>query len=109
MRAVHITRLVIIIFLSAATIWGCTTVPITGRSQLTGLISDQQVIAMSADAYKEVLDSVKISNNAEQTAMVRRVGTRIKGAIEKYLSDANVAFFSHKNKIYSSALPRYAL
>jgi len=87
MRAVHNTRLVIIIFLSAAAFWACTTVPITGRSQLTGLIGDEQVVAMSAEAYRDVLDSVKISTNTEQTAMVKRVGNRIKGAIEKYLSD----------------------
>ena len=87
MKAISNIRLGLIIFLLAVGVWACSTVPITGRSQLTGLISDQQVIAMSADAYKQVIDSVKISNNAEQTAMVRKVGTRIKSAIEKYLSD----------------------
>lgn len=87
MKAKSNIRLSLFIFLLAVSAWACSTVPITGRSQLTGLISDEQVVAMSAEAYKEVIDSVKISDNAEQTAMVRRVGTRIKGAIEKYLSD----------------------
>ncbi|WP_420387263.1 M48 family metallopeptidase [Roseivirga sp.] len=87
MKASQIVRLSALIIISVATIWACTTVPITGRSQLTGLIGDQQVISMSADAYKQVIDSVKISNDAEQTAMVRKVGNRIKNAIEKYLSD----------------------
>ncbi|NVK86409.1 MAG: M48 family metallopeptidase [Cytophagia bacterium] len=87
MKAKSNIRLSLFIFLLAVTAWACSTVPITGRSQLTGLISDEQVVAMSAEAYKDVIDSVKISNDAEQTAMVRRVGTRIKSAIEKYLSD----------------------
>lgn len=87
MKAKSNIRLSLFIFLLAVSAWACSTVPITGRSQLTGLISDEQVVAMSAEAYKDVIDSVKISNDAEQTAMVRRVGTRIKSAIEKYLSD----------------------
>lgn len=86
MKAKSNIRLVLITFLSAVAVWACTTVPITGRSQLTGLISDQQVIAMSAEAYEDVIDSVKISKNAEQTAMIKRVGTRIQQAVEKYLS-----------------------
>lgn len=87
MKANSISRLSIGIILSVVTLWACSTVPITGRRQLTGLIDDQQVITMSADAYKQVIDSVKISNDAAQTAMIKRVGTRIQKAVEKYLAD----------------------
>lgn len=87
MKANSISRLSIVIILSAATLWACSTVPITGRKQFTGLIGDQQVIAMSADAYKQVLDSVKISTDEAQTATIKRVGTRIQQAVEKYLAD----------------------
>jgi predicted Zn-dependent protease len=65
----------------------CTTVPITGRSQMTGLISSDEVIAMSTQAYKQVVDSVKLSNNAEQVAMVKRVGNRIQKAVEQYMNN----------------------
>ncbi|PIQ48193.1 MAG: peptidase M48 [Cytophagales bacterium CG12_big_fil_rev_8_21_14_0_65_40_12] len=67
--------------------WDCTTVPITGRSQMTGLISSDEVVAMSADAYKQVIDSVKLSTNAEQVAMVKRVGNRIQKAVEQYMNN----------------------
>ncbi|MBO6496938.1 MULTISPECIES: M48 family metallopeptidase [Roseivirga] len=87
MKTIYKWRVALLIFLSAVAVWACTTVPITGRSQLTGLIGDQQVVAMSAEAYRDVIDSVRISNNEEQTAMVRRVGFRIKDAIEEYLSN----------------------
>ncbi|QHL86772.1 M48 family metalloprotease [Nibribacter ruber] len=64
---------------------GCSTVPITGRRQLS-LVSDQEVIAMSFQAYDEVLKQSKLSTNAAQTAMVKRVGQRIQGAVERYMA-----------------------
>lgn len=67
--------------------WACTTVPLTGRKQLTGVISSDQVIAMSAGAYKQVLDSIPLSDNQEQVDMIKRVGSNIKTAVEKYLKD----------------------
>lgn len=81
------SRLSIIIILVVATAWACTTVPITGRRQLTGLIGDQQVVAMSADAYKQVMDSVVLSKDVEQVAIIKRAGTRIQKAVEVYLSN----------------------
>jgi len=67
--------------------WACTKVPITGRRQLTGVIGSDQVIGMSANAYKQVLDSIPLSKNQEQVAMIKRVGTKIQTAVEKYLKD----------------------
>src|SRR5690242_4272733 len=34
---------------------GCTTNPITGRSQLTGLVSEQEAISGSAQAYRQMM------------------------------------------------------
>lgn len=70
-----------------AIFYSCTTVPITGRKQLTGVVGTEEVISMSADAYKQVIDSVKLSNNAEQVAMIKRVGTRIQKAVEQYMNN----------------------
>jgi predicted Zn-dependent protease len=67
--------------------WSCTKVPITGRRQLTGVIGSDQVIGMSTNAYKQVLDSIPLSENQEQVAMIKRVGTKIQTAVEKYLND----------------------
>jgi len=75
-----------ILFLVLLT-WACTKVPITGRRQLTGVISSEQVIGMSANAYKQVLDSIPLSENQEQVAMIKRVGTKIQTAVEKNLND----------------------
>lgn len=81
------SRLFILILFTTITVWACTTVPITGRSQLTGLISDQEVVAMSAQAYRDVLDSVKLSDDTEQVAIIKRSGTRIQKAVEQYLTE----------------------
>ncbi|WP_317132031.1 M48 family metallopeptidase [Rufibacter hautae] len=63
---------------------GCTTVPITGRRQLS-LVGDQEVIQMSFQAYNDLMKQSKLSSNATQTAMVKRVGQRIQGAVESFM------------------------
>ena len=61
----------------------CATVPITGRKQLS-LIPDSEMNAMSYQQYDQVIAESKLSDDPEATAMVRRVGTRIREAVEKY-------------------------
>jgi predicted Zn-dependent protease len=67
----------------AALLAACATVPLTGRKQLS-LIPESQMMAMSFQQYDQVLDESSISDDAEATAMVRRVGLRIQGAVERY-------------------------
>jgi predicted Zn-dependent protease len=62
---------------------GCTTVPITGRRQLS-LVSDSEMNTLAVTQYKQTLGTAKLSTNAEQTAMVRRVGQRIAAAVQQY-------------------------
>ena len=63
---------------------GCATAPITGRSQIK-LVSDRALISQSLTSYRKVIAEEKLSTNAEQTAMVQRVGNRISHAVERYL------------------------
>ena len=67
----------------------CTTVPITGRSQLN-LIPGSSMLAMSAQEYGTFLKENKVSANPEQTATVQRVGVRIQQAVERYFADAGL-------------------
>ncbi|MGV3538212.1 MAG: M48 family metallopeptidase [Rufibacter sp.] len=62
----------------------CSTVPITGRRQVS-LVSDQEVIAMSFQAYSDLMKQSKLSSNASQTAMVKRVGQKIQRAVEQFM------------------------
>lgn len=67
---------------------GCSTVPITGRRQLS-LVSDAEVNSLAAQQYREVISQSKLSTNSTQTAMVRRVGQRIQQAVETYFRQQN--------------------
>lgn len=67
----------------------CTTVPITGRRQLS-LVSSSEMQAMSYSAYKQVLDTARVLNNND-AAMVKRVGVRIQRAVESYMAQNNLS------------------
>ena len=68
----------------------CSTVPITGRKQLS-LVSSDEVIQMSATQYKEVLTKSKVSDNKEQTKLIKRAGQKIRGAVEKYMASKGLS------------------
>ncbi len=75
-----------IIFLSLIAVFvsACSSVVLTGRKQLL-LVSDADVLSMSATAYKQFVDSVPASKNTVQTALVKKVGVNISQAVENYL------------------------
>ena len=68
----------------------CSTVPITGRSQLD-LVPDSTMLAMSFQEYDRFLNTQKLSKSQEQTQMVKGVGARIKGAVETYFAENNLS------------------
>ena len=61
----------------------CAEVPITHRHSLH-LVPDSELLSLSYQQYDQVLDQSKLSDDAEATAMIRRVGLRIQGAVERY-------------------------
>jgi predicted Zn-dependent protease len=69
---------------------GCATVPVTGRKQLS-LVSNSEIIQMSAQEYKQVLATSKLSSNQEQVQMIKRVGGRIQKAVEQYMTSQGAA------------------
>jgi predicted Zn-dependent protease len=68
----------------------CTTVPITGRSQLS-LVSDSEVNSLASTQYREVIAKGPLSTNSQYVSMVRRVGQRIQGAVETYFRQQNAS------------------
>lgn len=81
-----------IVFFSAFLLFlnSCSTVPITGRSQLN-IIPASQMLSMSFSQYDDFLKTNKLSGNKEQTAMIKRVGLKIQKAVEKYFADHNMS------------------
>jgi predicted Zn-dependent protease len=70
--------------LSLILLTACTSVLITGRKQLL-LVSDKEVIASSATAYKQFIDSVPTSADTVKSALVKKVGNNIATAVVSYL------------------------
>lgn len=81
-RFLSAVALVLMAFLLDA----CRTVPVTGRSQLS-LIPNSQMLSMSFQEYDKFLKENKLSTNASQVDLVRRVGTNIQKSVEKYFAD----------------------
>jgi predicted Zn-dependent protease len=62
----------------------CSTVPLTGRSQLN-LMPESSMVEMSLTSYDEFLTENKLSTNAVQAEQIKRVGVRVASAVETYL------------------------
>jgi predicted Zn-dependent protease len=80
----------IILSLIAVIIYACATVPITGRKQLS-LVSNAEIIPMATAQYQEVIKKGPLSTNQEQTALVKRVGTRVQKAVEQYMAEKGLS------------------
>ena len=63
--------------------YACTSVPITGRSQLS-LVSNQEVLALSLQQYNEYMSDAPLSKDKANTDLVVRVGKNIAQAVAAY-------------------------
>lgn len=73
-----------------AFMFGCVTVPVTGRKQLS-LVSSTEINTMSANEYAGVIKKGPLSSNAEQTQLIKRVGERIKNGVEHYMASKGIS------------------
>ena len=60
------------------------TVPITGRIQSL-MVEDGQVLGLANQQYQEFMKTAKLSTNAANTAMVKRVGQNLANAVTNYM------------------------
>lgn len=67
-----------------------STVPITGRKHSL-LVTDAEVLSLSNQQYSQFMKTAKISANAANTTMVKRVGQRLANAVEAYLKSNGMA------------------
>jgi predicted Zn-dependent protease len=79
-----------ILSLIALIVYACATVPVTGRKQLS-MVSNAEIIPMAEQQYQQVLKEGKLSNDQEQVAMVKKVGSRIQRAVEQYMAQNNMS------------------
>jgi predicted Zn-dependent protease len=69
---------------------GCTEVAITGRKQFN-LVPEAMMNSMAFQAYSEFLTQNKPSKDVSDTQMVKRVGNRIRHAVEQYCAQNNIS------------------
>jgi predicted Zn-dependent protease len=74
----------------ALVVFACSTVPITGRKQLS-LIPASEMLSMSYSEYDGFLKSNKLSTNQEQIRLVKKVGGRIQKAVETYFAEKGLS------------------
>jgi len=67
----------------------CTTVPITGRRQLS-LVGGSEMNSLATTQYRTFIAENKLSTDAAKAAMVKRVGQRIQHAVEQYVAQNNM-------------------
>lgn len=68
----------------------CSTVPLTGRRQLS-LVPSSEINAMSFQQYEQVIDTSRLSTNQEWTNMVRSAGRNISREVEAYMREIGEA------------------
>lgn len=84
--------LLMILFITA-----CSTVAITGRKQFL-LIPESQVVALSINSYNDFMKTATLSTDKTNTALVKKVGTKLSQVVEQYLrengKEGDIANFS---------------
>lgn len=78
----HVATGLALFLLTAA----CSTVPVTGRQQLS-LIPSDQVLSLSYEQYDKFLAEHEVVTGTAESAMVKEVGNQIKNAVEDYLRE----------------------
>jgi len=74
----------VVIIFSLVIFESCSTVPLTGRKQVS-LLPESQLIGLSLTNYDEFMSSHTVSKNMAQTKMVKEVGQNIANAVKSYL------------------------
>lgn len=76
---------IITLVLATSLMTACSTVPITGRQQLS-IIPASSMLSMSYTQYDDFLKGNKVSADETKRTMVLRVGQRIQRAVEEYFA-----------------------
>ncbi len=74
---------ILLLITLGAFMYGCSSVPLTGRKQLN-LVSDQQVLSLSFQQYDDYIKTAQKSTDAKNTALVVKVGQNIANAVQSY-------------------------
>jgi predicted Zn-dependent protease len=77
---------------------GCSTVPVTGRRQFTGLVSPSQEIQLGLTSFEELKKTTPISTDPAANALVQKVGKRIAAVANNDMPNAQWEFVVFESK-----------
>jgi len=83
---------------SIAGLTGCSTVPVTGRTQFTGLVSPSQETQLGLTAFNEMKKTTPISQDPAANALVQKVGKRIAAVAGPDMPNAQWEFVMFDSK-----------
>ena len=94
----QITSTNALVLLVSAMCWtGCSTVPVTGRSQLN-LMSQDQEMQLGLTSFEQMKKEVPVSNNAQARALVEKVGKRVAAVAGPDMPNAQWEFVVFESK-----------
>jgi metalloendopeptidase OMA1, mitochondrial len=85
------------VILSAVIFSGCTTVPVTGRSQFN-LTSQSEEMELGLTSFEQLKKETPISKDAAANALVQRVGKRIAAVAQSDMPNAQWEFVVFESK-----------
>jgi predicted Zn-dependent protease len=85
-----VTLRMLIFTIVALGLSGCASVPVTGRRQLA-LVSSSSLEALSAEAYGQMMQEVRLSGDNEKNALLQEVGRRLADSAEKFMRENSMA------------------
>jgi predicted Zn-dependent protease len=77
---------------------GCSTVPVTGRTQFTGLVSPSQETQLGLASFDQMKKDTPISHDAAANALVQKVGKRIAAVAGPDMPNAQWEFVVFESK-----------
>ncbi len=82
----------LVLLVTAAAIYSCSTVPLTGRKQLS-LVGDAEINQAAAASYTQLLSDpkTKVIASGTDAQRVKRIGGQLATAIERYLQQNGYA------------------
>lgn len=83
-------RLLSVSLLTIFFMHSCSTVPFSGRKQLT-LLPESELVSMSLNAYGDFLRQNPVSNNTAQTRLIKDIGQKIANGATQYLQQQGLA------------------
>lgn len=81
-----VSILICVCILTSIHLCGCATVPISNRMQLS-LVPPSQLLSLSENDYRQVIEKATISDDAKNTRMVVEIGKKIAESAEQFLRE----------------------